>query len=143
MPQSLHQLRVVPDAVLLFASCRARLHLTGVPPERDAVLLQIPCEQGCHAVVQLVVCQGIHRIHKQRSNPGLPWLGVSQEVVRYRIEKSLSLAAARPGRRQEALLVDDGATQRLFLMAMELSVRGRELSHRVVDEAARRLQQPR
>src|SRR5262249_35634180 len=74
-------------------------------------------------------------------NAWLCRLWVAQEVVCYRVQERLCLAAACPRCRQEALLVEDGAPQRLFLVAMQPSSCSRELAHRVVDETTRRLEQ--
>ena len=64
MAHSFHELWVVPEACLLFVTLCARLHLAGIATEGNAVFLQVPAENGCDPVVQLVVGQRVHRIYQ-------------------------------------------------------------------------------
>ena len=57
------------------------------------------------------------------------------------IQEGLGLAATRTGCSQEALLVNDGVTKRLFLVKMQRPVRRRQQAQSVVQKAPGLLEQ--
>ena len=115
--------------------------MPGVAPEGDAVVLQVPSEQRGNAVVQLVVRQRVHRVDQKRPDTWTLGVRVREQVVSNGIQEGLGLAATRTGCSQEALLVNDGVTKRLFLVKMQRPVRRRQQAQSVVQKAPGLLEQ--